>query len=60
MLALVPNLVKRDLKMPVHLAFSYDEECGCSGVMPLVEHVAAPACEAMALPDRGSQRQHES
>ncbi len=41
MLSLVPDLVRRKLKMPVHLAFSYDEECGCSGVMPLVEHVAA-------------------
>lgn len=39
-LALVPKLVDRPLKIPVHIAMSYDEEIGCSGVMPLVEHVA--------------------
>ncbi len=36
-LAAVPDLVKRDLARPVHLAFSYDEEVGCVGVARLLE-----------------------
>lgn len=38
-LAAVPSFVGADLKEPVHLALSYDEETGCTGVMSLVEHV---------------------
>ena len=30
-LALVPDLKARKLKVPFHLAFSYDEEVGCTG-----------------------------
>ena len=40
-LALVPELVARDLRYPVHIAISYDEELGCTGVWSLVEKVAA-------------------
>ncbi len=40
-LARVPEFVRADLKEPLHLAFSYDEEIGCTGVMSLVEHVKA-------------------
>jgi acetylornithine deacetylase len=35
-LAMVPDLKARRLKMPFHLAFSYDEEVGCTGVRPMV------------------------
>jgi acetylornithine deacetylase len=35
-LAMVPDLAARKLKMPFHLAFSYDEEVGCTGVRPMV------------------------
>ncbi|MFM0482721.1 acetylornithine deacetylase [Paraburkholderia strydomiana] len=35
-LAAVPGFVERDLKLPVHLAFSYDEEVGCLGVRPML------------------------
>ena len=35
-LAMVPELVGRKLKRPVHLAFSYDEEVGCIGVRRLI------------------------
>jgi acetylornithine deacetylase len=35
-LAAVPLFVERDLTMPVHLAFSYDEEVGCLGVRPML------------------------
>lgn len=40
-LAAVPAFVRADLAEPLHLAFSYDEETGCTGVMSLVEHVQA-------------------
>jgi len=35
-LAAVPGFVERDLKLPVQLAFSYDEEVGCLGVRPML------------------------
>ncbi|SAK91881.1 acetylornithine deacetylase [Caballeronia pedi] len=35
-LAAVPMLLKRELRLPVHLAFSYDEEVGCLGVRPML------------------------
>ncbi|MHC8320008.1 acetylornithine deacetylase [Pseudomonas sp. GB2N2] len=35
-LALVPALVNASLKMPVHIALSYDEEVGCLGVRSLL------------------------
>jgi acetylornithine deacetylase len=37
MLASVPAFQARALKMPIHLLFSYDEEVGCTGVVPMVE-----------------------
>ena len=37
MLALVPSLVNADLRMPVHIALSYDEEVGCLGVRSLLK-----------------------
>ncbi|WP_368911678.1 acetylornithine deacetylase [Taklimakanibacter deserti] len=36
-LAVVPELVKRPLSRPVHIAFSYDEEVGCTGVLDLID-----------------------
>ncbi|MGF6694974.1 acetylornithine deacetylase [Metapseudomonas resinovorans] len=35
-LAAVPGFLERPLQMPVHLAFSYDEEVGCLGVRPML------------------------
>jgi len=35
-LAAVPDLLRRQLAIPVHIAFSYDEEIGCLGVRPLI------------------------
>lgn len=35
-LMMVPELVRRKLKIPVHFAFSYDEEVGCIGVRRLI------------------------
>lgn len=40
-LMMVPELIKRKLKRPVHLAFSYDEEVGCIGVRRLIEDMVA-------------------
>jgi acetylornithine deacetylase len=42
-LAFVPELCRRDLKVPVHIAISYDEELGCTGVLSLVDRIAALA-----------------
>ncbi len=36
MLAMVPELKSSRLTTPVHLAFSYDEEVGCTGVIEMI------------------------
>jgi acetylornithine deacetylase len=38
-LAVVPDMAKRQLSRPIHLAFSYDEEVGCVGVKRLLEQL---------------------
>jgi acetylornithine deacetylase len=38
-LAFVPEMCRRDLKVPVHIALSYDEELGCTGVLSLIDRV---------------------
>ena len=35
-LAAVPEFLRRSLTVPIHLAFSYDEEIGCLGVRPMI------------------------
>ncbi|HEY2532728.1 MAG TPA: acetylornithine deacetylase [Xanthobacteraceae bacterium] len=45
-LAMVPEMLRADLKMPLHLAFSYDEEVGCIGVRPLLREL----CHAPVKP----------
>ena len=44
-LAALPRLAGQDLKRPVHLAFSYDEEAGCRGVPHLLSTLP-DLCEA--------------
>ena len=39
-LAAVPTLLAKPLQLPVHLAFSYDEEIGCQGVRPMLAQLA--------------------
>ena len=39
-LTLVPELVRRKLRTPIHLSFSYDEEVGCIGVRRLIDMLA--------------------
>lgn len=38
-LAVLPEIARLPLQTPVHLAFSYDEEVGCTGVIPMAEWV---------------------
>jgi acetylornithine deacetylase len=38
-LALVPEFLRLNLRVPLHLAFSCDEEVGCKGVRPLVDYL---------------------
>lgn len=40
-LAVVPELVARPRARPVHIAFSYDEEVGCTGVLELIDDLNA-------------------
>ncbi|RAH97345.1 acetylornithine deacetylase [Acuticoccus sediminis] len=42
-LAAVPELVTRRLVAPIHIAVSYDEEVGCTGVTSLIERLAGLA-----------------
>jgi acetylornithine deacetylase len=44
-LALAPEFAARQLAMPIHFAFSYDEEVGCVGVRRLIDdlvHLTVP------------------
>ncbi|MEI5682127.1 MULTISPECIES: acetylornithine deacetylase [unclassified Mesorhizobium] len=45
-LAAVPDMLVADLKAPIHIALSYDEEVGCKGAPSLVEKMA----ETIAVP----------
>jgi acetylornithine deacetylase len=40
-LAMAPDFVARDLTVPVHFAFTYDEETGCFGAQALTQTLAA-------------------
>ena len=39
-LALAPAMAGANLATPIHLAISYDEEVGCTGVKPMLEELA--------------------
>ncbi|MCC3862402.1 acetylornithine deacetylase [Pseudemcibacter aquimaris] len=47
-LAKVPDFAAAELKEPIHLAFSYDEETGCTGVHSLVDVVNEMAVKPRA------------
>jgi acetylornithine deacetylase len=53
-LSLVPLFLTHNLRVPIHLAFSCDEEVGCKGVRPLVDflknHRAKPAAAIIGEP----------
>lgn len=48
-LALAPHFKSLNLRIPIHLAFSCDEEVGCRGVRPLVEHLKDHAKKPSAV-----------
>lgn len=49
-LAAVPMFLNKELRMPVYLAFSYDEEVGCLGVRSLIDHLkASPEKPALCI-----------
>src|SRR5215212_4602545 len=45
-LARVPDMAAADLKRPIHIAFSHDEELGCIGVRSLIDRLRAEPCSA--------------
>ncbi|MGO2501575.1 MAG: acetylornithine deacetylase [Cobetia marina] len=47
-LAAVPEMVAAELVVPVHLAFSHDEEVGCLGVRTLIADMANYPCPPAA------------
>lgn len=53
-LAHVPAFLAADLKKPIHIALSFDEEVGCTGVQEMLpflsEHVAAPRLVVVGEP----------
>jgi acetylornithine deacetylase len=57
-LAAVPELATADLKRPVHLAFSYDEEVGCLGVGRMIDAIlsALPRPAAVIVGEPTSMR----
>jgi acetylornithine deacetylase len=38
-LALLPKMIKTDLRLPIYFAFSYDEEIGCLSAPDLIENI---------------------
>lgn len=48
-LAMVPEMVSQPLATPIHLAFSYDEEVGCTGVRPMVARLGKDLPMPMAV-----------
>jgi len=44
-LAVVPQMVQADLKKPIYLAFSYDEEVGCIAAPALIQAIKAHYAE---------------
>lgn len=48
-LSLVPEFAAANLKRPIHLAFSYDEEVGCLGVRQLIPRLLRRELRPMAV-----------
>ncbi len=46
---MAPGWAVRRLERPVHLALSYDEEVGCTGVGPMAEWIGAHLAPALAV-----------
>ena len=48
-LALVPDMIRRKLALPIHFALSYDEEVGCLGAPDLSRHLQGLPVQPQAL-----------
>src|SRR5690625_4513789 len=48
-LAMVPEMLKADLKRPIHFALSYDEEVGCLGAPDLVDRLVTDIAKPSAV-----------
>mmetsp|Transcript_158 Transcript_158/g.510 ORF Transcript_158/g.510 Transcript_158/m.510 type:complete len:362 (+) Transcript_158:452-1537(+) len=48
-LARIASLRDADLQRPMHVAISYDEEIGCLGVAPLIDHMTATGIKPEAV-----------
>jgi acetylornithine deacetylase len=67
-LAMVPEMLRQPLKTPIHLAYSYDEEVGCTGVRdmleplskreprPLAAFIGEPSSMQVIIGHKGGQR----
>jgi acetylornithine deacetylase len=47
-LALAPKFLKGSIKIPLHFAFSYDEEVGCLGVRGLIDRLSSRPVKPVA------------
>lgn len=48
-LAMVPRLLEKGLKRPIHFALSYDEEVGCFGAPAMIERLASDIAPPLAV-----------
>lgn len=48
-LAMVPDMLARNIRRPVHFALSYDEEIGCVGAPALIERLSIEAARPSAV-----------
>lgn len=48
-LAMVPEFLAAPLKTPIHLALSYDEETGCTGVRPMIAELGESLVKPRAV-----------
>lgn len=48
-LSIAPVAARTELARPLHFAFSYDEEVGCTGVGPMISHIAENVPRPLAV-----------
>lgn len=48
-LAMVPDMLAKNLKRPIHFALSYDEEVGCVGAPALIERLSTDIAKPSAV-----------
>lgn len=57
-LAMVPEMARAELKRPLHVVISYDEETTCRGIIPTIDHMNAtlPPISAVIVGEPTSMR----